>query len=257
MQFNGKFSFDFNNYLLLFINKPIQYLFNDNQIFFNSKDITVILEYEYNLQTIKKYVHADDIINDNYQNIYINESGFYSIMLSSKNDEIIEFKKWVSNFVLPLISRNGNIDISDNYFMNEDLDKYENKDCVYIINIKNNIYKYGYSSHIFRRLKDHKSNLKYTKIIKIYSLNNINDAIKLEMKIKKLVYLLNINITYNNHIEIFEIDDSNLKSIIDKINKFHIKLNAYSKLSDINLELINKNLMLENENLKLKLLIKN
>jgi len=46
----------------------------------------------------------------------------------------------------------------DNY-VDEDLTKYQNKDCVYIINIKDNIYKYGNTSHLFKRLQTHKTNL--------------------------------------------------------------------------------------------------
>ena len=137
--------------------------------------------------------------------------------------------------MLQSIRKTGSYNLIDNY-IEEDLDKYYNKDCVYIIHIKDNIYKYGYTSHIFKRLQAHKTNLKYNKIIKIFEMNNMNEAIKLENKIKKLVKTLNINIIFNNHIEIFEVDNNNLQNIIEKINGLSLKINKIIK-NDINLEL--------------------
>jgi predicted GIY-YIG superfamily endonuclease len=130
----------------------------------------------------------------------------------------------------------------------ENLDNYKNKDCVYIINIKDNIYKFGYSSHIFKRLQTHKTNLNYLKIIKIYDFDNINKAIKLEGQIKKLVKAININVIYFNHVEIFEVNIYNLQNIINKIDDF------YNNINKNKIDLTNKMemLKLENENLKLK-----
>ena len=168
--------------------------------------------------------------------------------------------------ILPLIRKTESYNIIDNY-IEEDLDKYQNKDCVYIIHIKDNIYKYGYTSHIFKRLQAHKTNLNYNKIIKIYDMNNMNEVINLETKIKKLTKSLNINIVYNNHVEIFEVGINNLQNIIKKIDELSLKIINKKDNLDIEkikqLELENeknnldikkiKQLELENENLKLKL----
>jgi prophage antirepressor-like protein len=48
----------------------------------------------------------------------------------------------VTSEVLPAIRKNGCYNIINNY-IDEDLDKYYKKDCVYIIHIQDNIYKYG------------------------------------------------------------------------------------------------------------------
>jgi predicted GIY-YIG superfamily endonuclease len=93
--------------------------------------------------------------------------------------------------VLPSIRKNGSYNIINNY-IEEDLDKYYKKDCVYIIHIIDKIYKYGYSSNIAKRLQNHKNILNYTKIIKIYEMKNINQIIELEKKIKKFVHSLDI-----------------------------------------------------------------
>ena len=55
--------------------------------------------------------------------------------------------------------------------------------CVYIINIKDNIYKFGYSLHLFKKLQHHKTNLNYNKIIKIFIMTNMNKYIK-KIKLK-------------------------------------------------------------------------
>jgi len=87
----------------------------------------------------------------------------------------------------------------------------------------------GYTSHIFKRLQAHKTNLKYNKIIKIFEMNNMNDAIKFENKIKKLVKTLNINMIYNNHIEIFTVDINNLQDLIQKIDSLSLTVSTKNK----------------------------
>ena len=74
-------------------------------------------------------------------------------------------------------------------------------------------------------------------------MNNINEAIKFENKIKTIVKTLNINTIYNTHVEIFKIDNNNLQIIIEKIDGFSLKINKIIK-NDVNLEL----LKLENSN---------
>ena len=90
-------------------------------------------------------------------------------------------------------------------------------------------------------------------------MENMNEAINLETKIKKLTKSLNINIVYNNHIEIFEVDNKNLQNIIKKIDELSLTIinkNSIIIEENIIIELEKektKQLELENENLKLKL----
>jgi prophage antirepressor-like protein len=271
---DNKFQFDFNKNFLAFHNKPIKYFYYNDQVYFKGKDIASMLDYNDTTQAIRKNVDNDDIIiigklfeggvwqtpplkseffeNEDPQTIFINESGFYTIIFASKKAEAIKFRKWVTSKVLPSIRKTGSYNLIDNY-IEENLEKYHNKDCVYIIHIKDNIYKYGNTSHIFKRLQAHKTNFKYNKIIKIYDMNNINDAIKLEKKIKTLVKELNINIIYNTHVEIFKVDNNNLQNLIKKIDELSFKIiNNKHKTNILETEKT-KQLELENENLKLKL----
>jgi len=81
---------------------------------------------------------------------------------------------------------------------------------------------------------------------------NMNEAIKLENKIKKLTKSLNINIVYNNHIEIFQVENNNIQNIIKKIDELSLK--NINKNNNIIIEKEKtKQLELENENLKIKL----
>uniref|UniRef100_A0A6C0EFP7 Bro-N domain-containing protein n=1 Tax=viral metagenome TaxID=1070528 RepID=A0A6C0EFP7_9ZZZZ len=290
---DNKFQFDFNKNFLTFHDKPIKYFYHNDQVYFKGKDIASMLDYKNKNQAIINNVDIEDRIiigkllmdpvwetgslksdifrgvcrtdppknislleNEDPQTVFINESGFYSIILASKKDEAKKFKRWVTSIVLPSIRKTGSYSLIDNY-IEEDLDKYYNKDCVYIIHIKDNIYKYGNTSHLFKRLQAHKTNLNYNKIIKIYDMNNMNDAIKLENKIKTLVKTLKINTVYNTHIEIFEVDNNNLQNLIKKIDELSFKIintknNENIKNLDIEKEKT-KQLELENENLKLKL----
>ena len=271
---DNNFLFDITNKKLIFNDKPIKYFYYNDQVYFKGEDIACILDYEDTPQYILYNVNIEDRIkvslfledglsynhskndffeNEDSQTVFINESGFYSLILISQNPEAIAFKKWVTSMVLPSIRKSGSYNIIDNY-IEEDIEKYQNKDCVYIIHIKDNIYKYGYTTHIFKRLQARKTNLNYNKIIKIYYMDNMNEAINLETKIKKLTKSLNINIIYNNHVEIFEVDNNNLQNIIKKIDELSLKIINKNNNNNIIIEKAKiKQLELENENLKLKL----
>jgi len=53
----------------------------------------------------------------------------------------------------------------------------------------------------------------------------MNDSGKLENKVKKLMKDIKINITYDKHIEFFQIENNNLPNIINKIDELSLKIN--------------------------------
>ena len=87
----------------------------DNEPWFVGKDVTDILGYQNGSRDINRHVDEDD--RRNYQNgtsdinnrgvIIINESGLYSLILSSKLPNAKEFKRWVTSEVLPSIRKHG------------------------------------------------------------------------------------------------------------------------------------------------------
>ncbi len=87
----------------------------DNEPWFVGKDVAEILGYVKPLNAISTHVDEDDSPKqgrtDNLgrmqKTIIINESGLYSLILSSKLPTAKKFKRWVTSEVLPAIRKNG------------------------------------------------------------------------------------------------------------------------------------------------------
>lgn len=86
----------------------------DNEPYFVGKDIADILGYQRADNAIRNHVDEEDKLTHRFsasgQNrnmIIINESGLYSLILSSKLPQAKEFKRWVTSEVLPTIRKNG------------------------------------------------------------------------------------------------------------------------------------------------------
>lgn len=86
----------------------------DGEPWFVGKDVAEILGYKDTFGAIKK--HVDDEDKQNCQNgsfesprglTIINESGLYSLILSSKLPTAKKFKRWVTSVVLPSIRKHG------------------------------------------------------------------------------------------------------------------------------------------------------
>ena len=87
----------------------------NNEPWFVGKDVADILGYLKPLDAISRHVDEDDSVKHGLtdslgriQNtIIINESGLYSLILSSKLPQAKEFKRWVTREVLPTIRKHG------------------------------------------------------------------------------------------------------------------------------------------------------
>lgn len=88
----------------------------NNQIMFVGKDVAKALGYSNTRDALSKHVDAEDkttvAIRDtgsNYKSnaVIINESGLYSLVLSSKLPQAKAFKRWVTSEVLPQIRMTG------------------------------------------------------------------------------------------------------------------------------------------------------
>ena len=84
------------------------------EIFFVGKDVAQALGYNNPLKAIRDHVDEDDKgVNVSFtpggkqKTTIINESGLYSLILSSKLPQAKAFKRWVTNEVLPQIARTG------------------------------------------------------------------------------------------------------------------------------------------------------
>ena len=86
----------------------------NGEVMFVGKDVADILGYRNGSRDINRHIDEEDrhkvMIFDGIQDketIVINESGLYSLILSSKMPNAKKFKHWVTSEVLPSIRKNG------------------------------------------------------------------------------------------------------------------------------------------------------
>ena len=86
----------------------------NNETYFVGKDIADNLGYQNGSRDINRHVDEEDRTkcmvfdgNQNKETIIINESGLYSLILSSKLESAKRFKHWVTSEVLPSTRKNG------------------------------------------------------------------------------------------------------------------------------------------------------
>ena len=91
----------------------------DNELYFVGKDVADILGYQNGSRDINRHVDEED--RQNYQNgtfgnrgvTIINESGLYSLILSSKLPQAKDFQRWITSEVLPTIRKHGMYAVDD------------------------------------------------------------------------------------------------------------------------------------------------
>ena len=86
----------------------------NGETFFVGKDVAKALGYSDPQKAIKMHVDSEDkltrqiVVSGQKRNvIFIDESGLYSLILSSKLPQVKQFKRWVTSEVLPAIRRTG------------------------------------------------------------------------------------------------------------------------------------------------------
>lgn len=86
----------------------------DGEPYFVGKDVADVLGYQNGSRDINRHVDEEDRHkvmlfdgNQDKETIIINESGLYSLILSSKLPKAKEFKRWVTSEVLPTIRKTG------------------------------------------------------------------------------------------------------------------------------------------------------
>ena len=82
---------------------------------FCAKDVALALGYKLARKAVQDHVDKDDVLKRNLIDslgrqqltTFINESGLYSLILSSKLESAMRFKHWVTSEVLPSIRKQG------------------------------------------------------------------------------------------------------------------------------------------------------
>ena len=92
----------------------VRTIVKDGEPYFVGKDVADILGYADTDQAIRKHVDEEDKLTrrfngsgQNREMTIINESGLYSLILSSKLPAAKKFKRWVTSEVLPAIRKTG------------------------------------------------------------------------------------------------------------------------------------------------------
>ena len=90
----------------------------EGETFFVGKDVASALGYKNTKDALMRHIDEEDKLGErivmagqNRQVIIINESGLYSLILSSKLESARRFKRWVTSEVLPAIRRNGRYEL--------------------------------------------------------------------------------------------------------------------------------------------------
>ena len=88
------------------------------ETYFVGRDVAIALGYKNSMEALKRHVDEEDkaivkhdTLQGKQQHTAINESGLYSLILSSKLDSARRFKRWVTSEVLPAIRKNGRYEL--------------------------------------------------------------------------------------------------------------------------------------------------
>jgi len=182
-----------NNQLQIFENDEfgqVRGILINDEPYFVGKDVAEILGYSNTPKAIRDHVDDEDKLTErivlsgqNREVIVINESGLYSLILSSKLPNAKKFKRWVTSEVLPHIRKTGsyaNNQNSINEFkgqlttMVNNLfeDKLKEVKEYYKINSKS---KFDLSSYIKKRLGILRADDEYEQVkARVFLLLNIN-----------------------------------------------------------------------------------
>jgi prophage antirepressor-like protein len=189
---------------------------DDRKIWFKAVDVANIAEYSDINEAISTYVATEDKISfknlittdDTYNllycnmldldTIFINESGMYFLTSHSHLPKTMQFKKWVSSELIPLVHKHGSYNISSQHecdiFRNDIVvAPFDKKKVVYIGYVGKykgeRVYKYGKTYDIYDRISSHR--LVYDKFEPIYVEECLNyevveKQLEKELKTKKI-----------------------------------------------------------------------
>ncbi len=167
----------------------------------------------------KKDYYFEKIKKDNVfkpiNEIFMTPDTIKSILASSQTKDGQKFIKHLIDSEKKYIQI---VPIKQNNKYDFDVNNFKGGDVIYLIHVKDNLYKFGVTQNIIKRLKTHKTFFKYDYVVKCWMAVNrtigkrIEDHIKMYMKEHKFKY------NYENSTEIFE--TINIDPIIDVINKY-------------------------------------
>lgn len=219
-----------NNKLMIFKNEEfgeIRSLEINNEPYFVGKDIAGILIYKEPHKAIVNHVDEDDrikypIIDElgrKQETWLINESGLYSLIMSSKLPKAKLFKRWVTSEVLPSIRKNGSYSLDTNGLMKQLVDSQSSLNYV-LAGFKMQIDKDFKETNI--KLNEHDELLKKRVYINPVEAKKIQEAVKEKAK----------QIAIDNNLQYHTVKSKLFARLYDKLkNKFNVA--TYRELPSI------------------------
>lgn len=125
-----------NNEIEIFNNEEfgqVRVTMVDNEPWFVGKDVAQALGYKDTDQTVRAHVDKEDKLTRDFDGsgqkrkmTIINESGMYSLVLSSKLPSAKKFKRWVTHEILPSIRKTGTYSVQkpmDSYLIEDPIER--------------------------------------------------------------------------------------------------------------------------------------
>lgn len=250
---------------------------------FKAKDIGLLLEIERIRDTLKnidekdKILRPADTISGLKEQYFVTEFGLYEILFISRKPLAKEFKLYVKNILKDLRLNRFNIlkteydnkliEIENNKELefikaknNQLLTEYENESGVYILLLEPSIideslyFNFGSTNNITRRMKEHKNEFK-DKIPYLYLFYNTKHYLNMEQKIRNDYFISKNKIKYNNHNEMFVLNNNkNSQEYLNKLFKNIIKIikEQFESMIDNSIELKKLEIKQEEEKTKQK-----
>ena len=150
------------------------------------------------------------------EEIYMTIDTIKNICLMAQNKKGHEFRKYYiemeklfRTYTSTLIQNQLTNPIPQINKYDFDVNTYIGKEILYLLYIKDNIYKFGVTNDVIQRFSRHKRELKYDYIVKCWDCKNRSISTKIENAIKIYTRLHELNIIYEKQTEIIKIDDIN------------------------------------------------
>ena len=247
---NVKTLINVSNNKFIYQNNELDIIKSTENIWFRAKQISDILGLGNCRDAVGRHVDDDDkntyenlvlskcrenrhSKSTNSQSIYINESGLYSLILSSKIPSARKFKQWVTKEVLPSLRKYGSYSMDPlgyrSVYTEKNISDFDKKNVVYLAYVGNyndeDIFKYGISRRVFgREYKEHRKNFDKFEMVYIEECDNnmdVEDSFENEMKVRNMHRTITIG--KKTQTELFAVstdyDIVTIKSLLDGLIK--------------------------------------
>lgn len=253
------------------------------EILFNKK-YDYVNGIDYKFEKIKKEEICKPI-----NEIYMTIDTLKSICLMAPTEKgqqfrkyYIEMEKLYRKYVSTIVQNQLTNPIAELNKYDFDISKYANKEVLYLIFIKDDIYKFGVTANIKKRLSNHDKFLEYKYVIKCWDCSNRSVSKQVEDDIKKYIKVNKLNSVYKGNTEIVKtINIDGIVKIFDvyvsnrikeyknlfKSVQIEQKIEMLEKIAEVNriqkgildaqVDIMNKSNNMKNNNIKININLDN